>query len=72
MYARKRLDIGWLDLASGLWHCAFAPDRLKAQARAELGFASGMSSGGALCSLSVRSGLDSYLDSLALPAAAKC
>jgi len=36
---------------------------LKAQARAEAWFASGMSSGGALCSLSVRSGLDSYLDS---------
>lgn len=67
MYARKRLDIGWLDLARGLWHCAVAPDRLKAQERAEAWFASGRSSGGALCSLSVRSGLDSYLDALALP-----
>jgi perosamine synthetase len=67
MYARKRLDIGWLDLGSGLWHCAVAPDRSKAQQRAEAWFASGMSSGGALCSLSVRSGLDSYLEVLALP-----
>jgi perosamine synthetase len=67
MYARKRLDIGWLDLASGLWHCAAAPDRLKAQERAEAWFARGMSKGGALCSLSVRSGLDSYLEVLALP-----
>jgi len=67
MYARKRFDFGWLDLASGLWHCALAPDRLKAQERAESWFESGMSSGGALCSLSVRSGLDSYLAALALP-----
>jgi dTDP-4-amino-4,6-dideoxygalactose transaminase len=70
MYARKRLDIGWLDMASGLWHCAIAPDRMGAQARAEAWFASGMPSGaggGALCSLSVRSGLDSYLAVLALP-----
>jgi dTDP-4-amino-4,6-dideoxygalactose transaminase len=67
MYARKRFDIGWLDLASGLWHCAVAPGRLKAQARAESWFASGMLSGGALCSLSVRSGLDSYLEMIALP-----
>lgn len=67
MYARKRLDIGWLDLASGLWHCAVAPDRLAAQAQAEAWFAGGMAQGGALCSLSVRSGLDSYLAALALP-----
>jgi dTDP-4-amino-4,6-dideoxygalactose transaminase len=71
MYARKRFDIGWLDLGSGLWHCIAPPareGRARAQARAEAWFASGMSSGGALCSLSVRSGLDSYLASLALPA----
>ena len=67
MYARLRLDIGWLDLASSLWHCAAPPDRATAQARAEAWFAAGMSSGGALCSLSLRSGLDSYFSALALP-----
>jgi dTDP-4-amino-4,6-dideoxygalactose transaminase len=71
MYARKRFDIGWLDLGSGLWHCAVPPQRMEAQRAVEAWFESapGKSSpGGALCSLSVRSGLDSYLAALALPA----
>jgi dTDP-4-amino-4,6-dideoxygalactose transaminase len=76
MYARKRFDIGWLDLASGLWHCAVSPNRVEAQRSVEAWFAkapsesrasSNATSSGALCSLSVRSGLDSYLAALALP-----
>lgn len=64
MYARKRLDIGWLDLASGLSASGFARDRDGTARRIEAWFSPG---GGALCTLSVRSGLDLYLEALALP-----
>jgi perosamine synthetase len=65
MYARKRLDIGWLDLAHGLVRCCVPPDREAAARAAEAWFEDGRR--GALCSLSVRSGLDQYLQALALP-----
>ena len=35
MYARKRLDIGWLDLVHGLGACAFAWDEARARQRVE-------------------------------------
>jgi perosamine synthetase len=66
MYARKRLDIGWLDLAHGLVRTCVPPDRERAARAAEAWFEDGRR--GALCSLSVRSGLDQYLRAIALPA----
>ncbi|MDZ4772796.1 MAG: DegT/DnrJ/EryC1/StrS family aminotransferase [Planctomycetota bacterium] len=62
MYARKRLDIGWSDLAAGLAACAFAHDEARARARVERHFGDD-----AFACLSVRSGLDLYLEMLALP-----
>jgi perosamine synthetase len=66
MYARKRLDIGGLDLAAGLAATALAHDGAlnRLQNRVE-GWFSG--SGEAIACLSVRSGLDNYLAELALP-----
>lgn len=64
MYARKRLDIGWMDLASGLWNAGVAGDRETIAKRVETWFSK---QGQALCTLSIRSGLECYLEQLALP-----
>lgn len=64
MYARKRLDIGCLDLASGLAYGALARDEAGLRERIERWFSP---QGDALACLSVRSGLDLYLQALALP-----
>lgn len=66
MQARKRLDIGWTDLASGLAACVLARDGSAAAAAVERRFGED-----ALACLSVRSALDLYLDALALPAGAE-
>jgi dTDP-4-amino-4,6-dideoxygalactose transaminase len=68
MYARKRLDVGWRDLLSGLLACAGSFDEKGPRERIERGFSSaGSSTSEALACLSVRSGLDLYLEELALP-----
>jgi dTDP-4-amino-4,6-dideoxygalactose transaminase len=64
MYARKRLDIGWFDLASGLVRSGIAPQRESIAEAVERWFSS---SGDALCTLSIRSGFELYLEQLALP-----
>ncbi|MBM80473.1 MAG: hypothetical protein CMJ78_07760 [Planctomycetaceae bacterium] len=63
MWARKRIDIGWLDLASGIVNCLLPSSRSKAAERVEPTW-----TGDAFACLSVRSGLDLLLKSLALPA----
>ncbi len=68
MYARKRLDVGWRDLLSGLLACAGSFDEKGPRERIERGFSStGSSTSEALACLSVRSGLDLYFEELALP-----
>jgi dTDP-4-amino-4,6-dideoxygalactose transaminase len=62
MYARKRLDISWIDLASGMLGALFRRDERGAARRVERWFGEG-----AVAFLSVRSGLDLYLRLLALP-----
>ncbi|MBI5363195.1 MAG: DegT/DnrJ/EryC1/StrS family aminotransferase [Planctomycetes bacterium] len=64
MYARKRLDIGWIDLASGLVNAGLPRDRAAIAQRIEQWFSP---EGRALCTLSIRSGLELYLEQLALP-----
>lgn len=64
MYARKRLDVGWSDLASGLLACAFERDEAGLRRDVEQWFDP---AGDAFACLSVRSGLDLYLEMLALP-----
>ena len=64
MYARKRLDIGWLDLASGLVNAGLPLDRAALARRVEHWFSP---DGHALCVLSIRSGIELYLEQLALP-----
>lgn len=64
MYARKRLDIGWTDLAAGLFACATARDEARLRRDVESWFDP---DGDAFACLSVRSGLDLYLEMLALP-----
>ncbi|MFO1011852.1 MAG: DegT/DnrJ/EryC1/StrS family aminotransferase [Planctomycetota bacterium] len=64
MYARKRLDIGWMDLASGLVNAGLPRDRAAIAGRIERWFSP---EGRALCTLSIRSGLELYLEQLALP-----
>lgn len=68
MYARKRLDIGWRDIAFGLTRSAGSSDASAARRRVESWFAPEGERGGALCTLSVRTGFDLYLRALALPA----
>jgi len=65
MYARKRLDIGFGDLARGLGACAFSHDEGSARERVERWFSP---RGDAIACLSVRSGLDLFLEAAALPA----
>ena len=64
MYARKRLDIGWIDLASGLLNAGLPRDAASIAGRIERWFDP---HGDALCTLSIRSGLELYLEQLALP-----
>lgn len=64
MDARKRLDIGWSDLAAGLVACVTARDEARARERVERWFSP---DGRAFACLSIRSGLDLYLETLALP-----
>jgi len=65
MWVRKRIDIGWLDLLSGLTNCFLPRSRSVASQAAE---AAWTTDGRAFACLSVRSGLDLLLRSLALPA----
>jgi len=64
MWARKRLDIGWSDLAFGLLRALRPADRWAAQRRVERACSG---SRNALACLSVRSGFDLLLGALALP-----
>ena len=65
MWVRKRIDIGWCDLLSGLVNC-WIPGRRAAAAEAVE--AAWSSDGRACACLSVRSGLDLALTALELPA----
>ena len=64
MWARKRLDVRWSDLAFGLLHACLPADRWAAQRRVESAWSD---SEDALACLSVRSGFDLLLGALALP-----
>jgi len=64
MYARKRLDIGWRDLAHGMRACAFSWDEGPVRERVERWFSPHED---AIACLSVRSGLDLFLEAAALP-----
>jgi dTDP-4-amino-4,6-dideoxygalactose transaminase len=59
MYARKRFDIGWLDLLAGLRACAFERD-----GRGRTDAVEGWFGPDAFACLSVRSGFDVYLETL--------
>ena len=65
MWARKRIDIGWSDLASGAVSCLLPGRRVTAVAAAEWGW---MADGSLLACLSVRSGLDLLLQTMDWPA----
>lgn len=64
MWSRKRLDVGWLDLAYGAVRCFSAADREAAESRL---LAQWSDDGDAIACLSVRSGFDLSLAALALP-----
>jgi dTDP-4-amino-4,6-dideoxygalactose transaminase len=66
MLSRKRFDIGWTDLLAGLAATTSRSDGADAAQRIERWFDGG--SGDAFPCLSVRTGLDLYLEALALPA----
>lgn len=59
MWARKRLDIGWSDLAFGLWNCWVPHDLSTLQRRVEAAWSKQENT---LACLSVRSGFDLLLD----------
>lgn len=61
MYARKRFDIGWSDLLAGLGACALTRDASARAAAVESWFSP---EGDAFACLSVRSGLELYLETL--------
>ena len=65
MIPRKRLDIGWLDLASGLLACITPGDAARAAAKVESAWHTAR---GNLACLSVRSGFDALLGVWQLPA----
>ncbi|MBK7645589.1 MAG: DegT/DnrJ/EryC1/StrS family aminotransferase [Planctomycetes bacterium] len=69
MYARKRLDISWSDLASGMFYALFRRDARSAARAVEEWFAPAPpgEEPGAVAFLSVRSGLDLYLRLSDLP-----
>jgi len=64
MWARVRLDIGWMDLASGIRNCLVTPDRAVLERELE---ALWSDHGDALVSFSVRSGFDLLLEALDFP-----
>ncbi|MBL8861585.1 MAG: DegT/DnrJ/EryC1/StrS aminotransferase family protein [Planctomycetes bacterium] len=66
MLSRKRFDIGWTDLLAGLAAATSRSDGAAAAQRVERWFDAG--AGDACACLSVRTGLDLYLEALALPA----
>jgi dTDP-4-amino-4,6-dideoxygalactose transaminase len=65
MIVRKKLDIGWTDIAFGLGACMLPGDAQAAQKRAEAAWSP---VGDAIACLSVRTGFDLLLAALALPA----
>ncbi len=62
MIPRGIPDIGWLDLLAGFWYCLRPGDPARTQSRVEAAWADH-----SLACLSVRSGFDLALQSLALP-----
>jgi dTDP-4-amino-4,6-dideoxygalactose transaminase len=64
MWARKRLDVGWLDLAYGALRCLVGGDRAATQERIEKSWSP---SGDAMACLSVRTGFDLLLTALDFP-----
>ena len=67
MYARKRLDISYADIAAGIGASLFARDPAPHAAAIERWFSAEGAAPSALATLSVRSGFDLYLRVLALP-----
>jgi perosamine synthetase len=65
MIPRKRIDIGWADLASGMAACFMPGDAARSAARVESAWHTAR---GNLACLSVRSGFDALLGVLQLPA----
>src|SRR6267142_957142 len=65
MIVRKKLDIGWTDIAFGLGACLLPGDAQAAQKRLEAAWSP---AGDAIACLSVRTGFDLLLSALALPA----
>ena len=65
MIVRKKLDIGWTDIAFGLGACLLPGDAQAAQKRLEAAWSP---AGDAIACLSVRTGFDLLLAALALPA----
>src|SRR5258705_12078074 len=65
MIVRKKLDIGWTDIAFGLGACLLPGDVQAAQKRLEAAWSP---AGDAIACLSVRTGFDLLLSALALPA----
>ena len=65
MIPRKRIDIGWGDLASGLLACVMPGDAARAAVKVESAWHTAR---GNLACLSVRSGFDALLSTLQLPA----
>jgi len=64
MWVRKRLDIGWSDLALGILRCSIPADREAVQRQIETAWSDREDT---LVCLSVRSGFDLLLGSLRLP-----
>lgn len=62
MWSRKRLDVGWADLAYGVWHCLLPSSAKIRELRSPPAFAGDM-----LACLSVRSGFDLLLSALNWP-----
>ncbi len=62
MWSRKRLDVGWTDLAYGVWHCLLPPTAEVREIRRPPAFADDV-----LACLSVRSGFDLLLSALDWP-----
>src|SRR5438552_17908588 len=65
MIVRKKLDIGWTDIAFGLGACLLPGDAQAGQKRLEAAWSP---AGDAIACLSVRAGFDLLLAALALPA----
>jgi dTDP-4-amino-4,6-dideoxygalactose transaminase len=65
MWVRKRVDIGWSDLAAALAHCALPSSRTVRAVELERLWSN---AGDAIACLSVRSGFDLWLSAINLPA----